>query len=452
MQQAADTSQAKKAILFQLTDDASRGVSEALRGQKIVAVKATHSADVRRLLKADLYDFLFVGSSYLLKRGGSLIPSIKKGEKELSIIICISHEDRERILPLLGNYVAGVLLEPYYAREILFVLSAADRNRRSEIKDRATAELVGHVGNPHKVFIGRSADANRVRREAVAAKNGRGPVLFIGENGTGKSQLSLCVHIRPRESFSPIRFYDPFRDPQRKRGILSVIGQVPPSGTLVVKNTQHLSAREASTLDVILRRGQEGAGKTCRIILHYDPSFEIGERFDRSLFGNIIEIGPLRRRPEDIGAIFGYYINCFSTILDVPPITVTRATRKMLTQYQWPKNVRELIGVVIFAIVSGSEGTVDPHMLPDFITRDDPDPFERISLENLLTSKLKPIVSKMNPDKVRGLYNIVLARVEAPLIKIVLEHTGNNQSKAAKVLGINRNTLKKKIDEYRIDK
>jgi two-component system nitrogen regulation response regulator GlnG len=452
MQQTGDITAVKKAILFQLTDDAAGGVSEALKGQKIAAVKATHLADVRRLLKADLYDFLFVGSSYLLKRGGSLIPSIKKAEKELSIIICVCHEDREKLLPLLSNYVAGVLLEPYYTREILFVLNATDRITRSEIEDRVTAELVGHVGNPHRVFIGRSPNAHQVRREAVAAKNGRRPVYFVGENGTGKSQLSLCVHVRPKEPFSPIRFYDPFGDPQRKRGILSVIGQIPSSGTLVVKNTQHLSAREAATLDVFLKRGQESAGKTCRIILHYDPSFEMAERFDRSLFGNIIEIGPLRQRPEDIGAIFGYYTNCFSTILGVPPITVTRATRKMLTQYQWPRNVRELIGVVSFAVVSGSGGTVDPHMLPDFITRDDPDPLERISLDNLLTSKLKPIVSKMNPDKVRGLYNIVLARVEAPLIKIVLEQTGNNQSKAARVLGINRNTLKKKIDAYRIER
>jgi DNA-binding protein Fis len=101
-------------------------------------------------------------------------------------------------------------------------------------------------------------------------------------------------------------------------------------------------------------------------------------------------------------------------------------------------------------MVSETGGVIDPGSLPDFVTRTDPDPLGKISLENLLTSKLKPIVSRIDLNRVEGLYTIIMARVEVPLIKLVLERTGRNQSKAAKILGINRNTLKKKIDEYRL--
>jgi DNA-binding NtrC family response regulator len=160
----------------------------------------------------------------------------------------------------------------------------------------------------------------------------------------------------------------------------------------------------------------------------------------------------LRQRPEDIGAIFGYYVNSFSKALGKPLISVSPAARKMLARYSWPKNVPDLIGLVIYLMVTETEGVVDTISLPDFITRTDPDPLGRISLENLLSSKLKPIVSQMDLGRVEGLYNIIIARVEMSLIKLVLDRTHRNQSRAAKILGINRNTLKKKIDEYRIGK
>ena len=75
---------------------------------------------------------------------------------------------------------------------------------------------------------------------------------------------------------------------------------------------------------------------------------------------------------------------------------------------------------------------------------------EKASLENLLKAKLVPLIQKMNVDSMQGLYPIVMGRVEEPLIKLVLSETGGNQSKSAAILGINRNTLAKKIKQYGI--
>jgi len=75
---------------------------------------------------------------------------------------------------------------------------------------------------------------------------------------------------------------------------------------------------------------------------------------------------------------------------------------------------------------------------------------EKVSLENLLEAKLVPLIKKMNIDSMQGLYSIVMGRVEAPLIKLVLSETDGNQSKSASILGINRNTLAKKIKQYGI--
>jgi two-component system nitrogen regulation response regulator GlnG len=452
MQQTTESPGAKRAVAFQVTKDTARAVSGALKGETIVVGQETRLADVRRLFRSRHVDFLFIGSSYLLRRGGAFLSSIRKERRDLSIVVCVSNADRERILPLLDARIEAVVFEPYHPKEILFAVASAERIARARAKDRGAEDMLGNLYSPHKAFIGRSANAHEVRKEVTAARKGGGHAYVIGESGTGKTLLSYCIHIKPKEAPSPIRVYDPVADAQKKRGVASLIGDIAPSETLVVKNSQALSGREIATLDAAIKKGYQGQVRVSRLIVHHDPSAGAAERLDRTLFPHVIRILPLRERVEDIGAIFGYYVNCLSAALHAPRVSITPAARRVLVRYRWPKNVNELIGVVIYAMVTGNGGSVDPLMLPDFITKDDPDAFGRISLEDLLASKLKPIVSKMSLDKVEGLYNIILARMEMPLIKMVLEETGQNRSKAAKVLGINRNTLKKKIDQYRIAK
>jgi two-component system nitrogen regulation response regulator GlnG len=452
MQQPLEPQPRKQAVIFQLTEDAARAVSDVLKGQKISVIEETHLANVRRVLKADRPDFLFIGSSYLLKRGEALLSSIKKGRPDVSIIVVASGQDRQRLAPLLSPRVSGFLCAPYYPKEILFVLSSTERTAETDAKERVAEGLLVNLGNPHKVFIGHSHNAHQVRRDTSAARKGSGHVLFIGERGTGKTQLSFCVHLRPGHFLTPLSLFDPLTDIGKKRRTVSLFDDPNPSGTLIVKNSQHLATREAALIESMLNRRVDTGPKSPRIIIHHDPSFGIDERFDHSRFTHTIRIDPLRERPEDVGAIFGYYVNSISKVLGIPRVSVTPSARKVLIRYPWPRNVRDLIGVVIFTMVTETGGSVDPLSLPDFMTKGEADPLGRFSLENLLSSKLKPIVSHMDLDRVEGLYNIIITRVEAPLIKMVLDRTGRNQSKAAKILGINRNTLKKKIDEYRISK
>ena len=56
----------------------------------------------------------------------------------------------------------------------------------------------------------------------------------------------------------------------------------------------------------------------------------------------------------------------------------------------------------------------------------------------------------MGDEPVTDLYDLVLAEVEAPLLKAVMHHTGNNQSRTAEMLGLNRGTLRKKLRRYRL--
>ncbi len=449
MQQVAESQSVKHAVIFQLADDAARAVIEVLEGQKATVLQESHLADLRRILKADRPDYLFIGSSYLLRQGEKLLASIKKERPDIPIIVAVTGKDRERLLPLLGAHISGFFCEPFYHKEILFVLSSAGRMICTQTGNTIAEQLAANLGNPHKVFIGRSRNAQQVRRDTIAARKSSGHVLFIGESGTGKTQLSFCVHMKSGQ-VAPLSLHDPLMDLKKNRRSASLVDDVDPSGALVVKNSQRLAARETALIESILNKDAGQGRKVPRLIIHHNPSLGLDERFDQSRFAHVIRIDPLRQRPEDIGAIFAYYVNSFSAAFGNQQISITPSARKMLVGYSWPKNVRDLIGLVVFLMVTENGGMVDPLSLPDFITGTNPDPFGRLSLENLLLSKLKPLVSQMDLNKVEGLYNIIIARVEIPLIKLVLDRTLRNQSKAAKILGINRNTLKKKIDEYRI--
>lgn len=77
---------------------------------------------------------------------------------------------------------------------------------------------------------------------------------------------------------------------------------------------------------------------------------------------------------------------------------------------------------------------------------------QSVSLEKLVKSKLEVLFQQQKEAQVElnGLYNIVLEQVEKPLIELALLSHNGNQVRTAQMLGINRNTLKKKIDNYKI--
>ena len=118
-----------------------------------------------------------------------------------------------------------------------------------------------------------------------------------------------------------------------------------------------------------------------------------------------------------------------------------------LTAYPWPGNVAELKSIARRLVVRATgarleAGDVD-EVLPVVAERV---PLEDLAFEEMVKSKLAGLLARMDGYPVHDLYEKVLARVERPLFDLVLERTGGNQVKAAELLGLNRNTLRKKLD------
>lgn len=72
------------------------------------------------------------------------------------------------------------------------------------------------------------------------------------------------------------------------------------------------------------------------------------------------------------------------------------------------------------------------------------------ALKNAAEDAIRQFIETLDGEETREFYNLVLAEVEEPLLRVVMEYTANNQSRAAAMLGLNRGTLRKKLRQYNL--
>jgi two-component system nitrogen regulation response regulator GlnG len=133
--------------------------------------------------------------------------------------------------------------------------------------------------------------------------------------------------------------------------------------------------------------------------------------------------------------------------------TVSSRALTRLGEYPWPGNVAELKSIARRLVVRVTRprieaGDVD-EILPALAARV---PLEDLAFEDMVKAKLSGLLARIDGYPVHDLYEKVVARVERPLFDLVLAHTGGNQVKAAELLGLNRNTLRKKLAEVGLPK
>jgi two-component system nitrogen regulation response regulator GlnG len=159
-----------------------------------------------------------------------------------------------------------------------------------------------------------------------------------------------------------------------------------------------------------------------------------------------IHLPALRERSEDIEVLAEYFINRYADDLAGGARFLAESATAFLGRYSWPGNVRELENAIKRALVL-STGEV--------LTREDfafldSDPAE-LDAADLLRQLIERDVRDALENRETGeIHRAWLERVERPLLETVLSHTDGNQIRAAALLGINRNTLRKKIADLGI--
>jgi two-component system nitrogen regulation response regulator GlnG len=319
--------------------------------------------------------------------------------------------------------------------------------------------------NARNLLVAESAAMQQVIEQVEELSRGDEPVLIEGEPGTGRELIARIIHLassRRNRELVPVSagaapkliFVDEIQDGE------SNAFRAADGGTLLVKNLSELTRTSQRKLRRLLEaRSKPGElDYDVRIVCSCDSDLEAAvanEMFNRPLFdlliANRIAIPPLRERAEDIPAMARKMVCEYGRALGKKKLTVsTRAYERMVT-YPWPGNVAEL-KQLCRRLVFRARGTlieaadVDA-LLPPIAARV---PLEEMSFEEMVRSQISAFLRRVDGYPLEDVYNHVVGRVERPLLELIMERTGGNQVRAAEILGMGRNTLRRKLTEHNL--
>lgn len=360
------------------------------------------------------------------------------------------------------------------------------------VRDRASANPPpgsfsdGFLDSPNaRTLYGRSAAMQRVFKAIGRAARSPFSVLITGESGTGKELVARILHRESERANGPFVAVNTAAIPgelleadlfghaqgaftgasKEKRGkflaanggllFLDEIGEMP--AALQAKLLRVLESKRFFPLG-----SDREVEVDVRIIAatHRDLAEDVRSGTFRSdLFFRLnvltIHLPPLRERAEDIPPLAEWLLERHAREGATPHRTLSPEAMEWLCQYTWPGNVRELENVLVRA-ATYAQGPV--------IRQDDlVGPTGRLTLrttgaqeesfESTLFNRLRPVVRTF-PEPSSGdksdLYELVVGTSERVLLQLVLRRTNGNQVRAASILGINRNTLKRKLDEHEL--
>ena len=313
-------------------------------------------------------------------------------------------------------------------------------------------------------LLGSSAPMVELREQVKEAAAEESPVLIEGERGTGRERVARLLHeIGPRKHHDFVRV-DPDEDdePPRVEAELERAN----GGTLLVKEIAHVGRGPQRKLLRAIKRGpgrereKGGTSEFCDVRVIAATGVDLSravadELFDPELYERLgalrISLPPLRRRPEDVPLLLEHFGRTEAREIGGDKLSFNTRALDKLTAYSWPGNVAELRDVVRRLCLRRHKSHVEladvEAVLPPVEERV---PVEQLSFEEMVRAKIRALLQRMEGYPIEDLYEEVISRVERPLIELVLERTGNNQLKAAEILGLNRNTLRKKIAERNV--
>jgi len=301
-----------------------------------------------------------------------------------------------------------------------------------------------------------------------AYADGDVPVLICGEHGTGRELIARVLHqAGPRRHARFVAVRPTFEgadvpapadgmideaDERTRRALRAAAG-----GTLLVKDVCDVPAPSQKTLRRAIKhrdRGETDEVYDVRVVGTADLDLERAvdaKILSRELYDQLaahrIDVPPLRERVEDIPTLAEKWVGHYASEVGRTKMSLSSRAQSRLQRYPWPGNVGELKSISRRLVIQVERnrieaGDVDA-VLPIVAERV---PLEDMAFEDIVKSKLAGLLARMDGYPVHDLYEKVLARVERPLFDLVLERTGGNQVKAAELLGLNRNTLRKKLD------
>ncbi len=397
-----------------------------------------------RMLTEQPFDIVI--TDYKMPRGSGmeLVKHIRATYRDIGLMMITGYATVEGAVQAMKHGVEEYLPKPFTEMELLQGVNSLAQKVRTR-KSRTTSDVQhGPAG-----IIGSSKVMKRVYRMIEKASHSRATVLITGESGTGKELVARAIHYSSKKQSTPFVPVNCSAIPEELmeselfgyvKGAFTGADtsragffQTADGGSIFLDEVSEMSlAMQAKLLRVIQEREVYMVGSRkpvpvdIRIIAATNKELkQLSEKggFREDLFFRLnvlnIDVPPLREREGDLEILILTFSKKFAVEMGCEPPRFSHDTLEMLTGYAWPGNVRELENLIQRLVVMCGSEIVKPADLPDYIRKQKPQ-------------------MKWTPDR-------TLQDVERDYVRQVLEACGGNKSEAARILDIDRKTLRLKL-------
>ena len=412
-----------------------------------------------------------------------LIPRIKKLRPQMPIIVMSAQNTMHTAIRAAEQGAFEYLPKPFDLNELV---TAAKRALRSEQKDKAqNAARTQTPSGEQLPLIGRSPAMQEVYRILARLMNTDLTVMITGESGTGKELAARALHDLGKRRNGPFVAVNMAAIPRdlieselfgHEKGAFTGantrgIGRFEQAegGTLFLDEIGDMPLEAQTRLLRVLQEGEyvtvggRQPNKTnVRIVAASNKDLKSlieGGQFREDLYFRLnvvpLRLPPLRERKQDIPELARFFL-AEAEAEGLSSKTIDQGAVDALTRYEWPGNVRELKNVIQRSVAIYADDTIEAsHIARELEEADDHTALGSQSAQSLadavqihINSYFDQYDGGLPPP---GLYDQFLQDFERPLIKRCLNATGGNQIRAAELLGLNRNTLRKKLKDLGIE-
>jgi two-component system, NtrC family, response regulator AtoC len=411
-----------------------------------------------KTLLASPFDIVLCDIRMPKMTGHELLAEVRRRELDVVFIMMSAYGDRDTALQAIAAGAYDYLSKPFKRDEVIFTLKKAEEREHLRRENRALKEATDRAFNFDNI-IAQSAAMRGVFDTVRKVAGYKTTVLLSGESGTGKELVARALHhnstrrdarlvtvncgaipehLLETELFGYVRgaFTDANRD---KTGLF----QEAEGGTLFLDEIAELPLSLQVKLLRVLQEGEiRRVGDTQSIKLdvrvvaasHKELAAQVeAGTFREDLFYRLnvlpIRLPPLRERREDIPLLVDHFLARHNKKLETQVTGVAAAAMKLLLDYGWRGNVRELENTMERAVVLTGEGQIGVDALPTAIVKAEQ------GLEKLFQGEDLSIKRATR-------------QLEKILIERALKQTRGNRTRACELLDISHRTLLYKIKDY----
>ena len=479
-------------ILIADDDDSIRFVLEkALQKEGYHTFSARNGKETVDLLRSEAIDTIFLDIFMPDVNGLDLIEELQEINKAASIIIITAHGTTQTAIEAAKRHAYDYVTKPFDLQEIIPLVSravyAADQTKAALAEDsrpedsvvpqngeEVGTQIVGESDAMHTIYL-------TIGRAAISDET----VLIMGESGTGKESIAKAIHQNSKRAEEEFVVVDcsaipsdliesalfghvkgaytgadtarqgKFEQADRVTIFLDEVGELPIEvqmkllRVLQEREVEPIGSNEIRKVDV---RVVAATNRRLDLAIQ-DGSF----REDLFYRLNVVPIflPPLRERKEDIPDLVDFFISRYAQDYGQSKGTISPEAFKLLMVYDWPGNVRELENSLKRALVMCAGQVLLPEHFPELSGSAVPSITKApIGFESRLASLMSERVDELieSGTSSGSLHAEIRVAVEKPLFESILQRTSWNRRKAAEILGINRNTLHSKMEEYGIQR